>query len=355
MSLVRRLVILIIATLCAGCQPASTRSDQGGSLTMIIRPDFACQLPAGINGHQVMIALPSGRVTAGPSSDRGIGTYAGGRWLHVFPMALAPDRGAYAFVVTTEGVPQAQRTGDLRVHTIASGKEQQIWTGDGDVRPLAWTENGIYLERDGSVWLVDPAAPAKAHRVGPNPVDNVRHSTGVFGWFGQSAAWVVSGSDRAVVGANRPEFADQVDRLNLADGTLTTWFRAPAERWARILGLDADGHPFLGLEEPPATVGDIAYPHEPDELLLLLTSPGQTMTIAGAGAGLRPRAANTDSHGTWITASGSLWLYRNGTVSRVANVPDSLYPALRRPVPSFPPGFAHGRAGTDLILSGPCT
>ncbi len=92
---------------------------------MITRPDFACELPAGIDGHQVMIALPSGRVTAGPSSDRGVGTCAGGRWL-VFPMALAPDRGSYAFVVATDGVPGASRTGDVRVRTIASGKEQQI-------------------------------------------------------------------------------------------------------------------------------------------------------------------------------------------------------------------------------------
>src|SRR5215472_226392 len=163
----------------------------------------------------------------------------------------------------------------------------------------------------------------------------------------------VSGSDGAIVGANRPEFADQVDRLNLADGTWATWFRAPADRWVRILGVDADGHPLLGLEEPPAIVGKIAYPHEPDELLLLLTGPGQTMTIAGAAAGLRPRAANTDSHGSWITASGSLWLYRNGTVSRVANIPDGLYPALRRP--SFPPDVPHGQVGADLVFSGPRT
>src|SRR5262249_24847024 len=142
--------------------------------------------------------------------------------------------------------------------------------------------------------------------------------------------------------------------VNLAEGRCTPFSLPPADRWVRILGVDADGHPLLGLEEPPATVGSTAYPHEPDELLLLLTGPGQTMMIAGAGAGLRPRAANTDSHGTWITASGSLWLYRNGTVSRVANVPDGLYPALRRPLPSFPPGLTHGEAGTDLVLAGPC-
>ena len=79
MRLVRRLMILTVAALCAGCRPASTRGDELCSLTMITRPDFACELPAGINGHQVTIALPGGRVTAGPSSDRGIGTFAGGR------------------------------------------------------------------------------------------------------------------------------------------------------------------------------------------------------------------------------------------------------------------------------------
>jgi len=354
MSLVRRLMILTVAALSAGCQPASTRGDEVGSLTMITRPDFACELPAGINGHQVTIALPGGRVTAGPSSDGGIGTFAGGRWFHVFPMALAPDRGSYAFVVTSDGVPGAPRTGDVRVHTIASGKEQHIWTGDGDIRPLAWTEDGIYLDRNGSVWLVDPAAPAKVHRVGPNPVDNLRYGGSMFVWFGHGAAWGVSGSNPALIGPNRPEFADQVDRLNLADGTVTTWFRAPAQRWVRILGVDVDGRPFLGLEAPPATVGNATYPHEPDELLLLLTGPGQTTTIAGAGAGLRPRSATTDSHGTWITATGSLWLYRNGTVSTVANVPDSLYATRRRPAPSFLPAVPQGQAGADLALSGPC-
>jgi len=85
------------------------------------------------------------------------------------------------------------------------------------------------------------------------------------------------------------------------------------------------------------------------------TIPGQTTTIAGAGAALRPRGATTDSHGTWITAAGSLWLYRKGTVSTVANIPDRLYPALRRPAPSFPPGVPQGQAGADLVLSGPCT
>jgi len=45
MSLVRRLLILILATLCAGCQPVSTSNDQGGTLMMVTPPDFACQLP----------------------------------------------------------------------------------------------------------------------------------------------------------------------------------------------------------------------------------------------------------------------------------------------------------------------
>lgn len=134
----------------------------------------------------------------------------------------------------------------------------------------------------------------------------------MFVWFGHGAAWGVSGSNRAFIGANRPEFADQVDRLNLADGTLTTWFRPPAQRWVRILGLDTDGRPFLGLEEPPAAVGSAAYPHERDELLLLLTGTGQTMTIAAAGAGLRPRSATADSHETCVhgpesTRSSQSW------------------------------------------------
>jgi hypothetical protein len=64
-------------------------------------------------------------------------------------------------------------------------------------------------------------------------------------------------------------------------------------------------------------VGKAAYPHERDELLLLLN--------------------------------------RKGTVSTVANIPDSLYPALRRPAPSFPPGVPQGQAGAYLVLSGPCT
>jgi len=166
--------------------------------------------------------------------------------------------------------------------------------------------------------------------------------------------------------------------MDLNDGSLSTWFTAAEGTSLSIAGIDSQGHPILTVMPTPRMVAppnspggqvtppaDVIYP--PPPRVLLLTGPNQTVEIAdGSNSEFRPSSVIGDRHGIWFNSPGSLWLYRQGGLTKVADIPASLFPQptpppgaasrnVATPPPNFPsppPGFP---TGALLALAGPCT
>jgi hypothetical protein len=134
--------------------------------------------------------------------------------------------------------------------------------------------------------------------------------------------------------------------MDLRNGNVDVWYAAPRNIAVNILGFDDRGHPLLELYggDPAATVG-----------LVLLTSPDQVVQLMSfAGGSARFATASADGqHGVWIGGSGSLWLYRSGSLFKVADIP---FEAIGVGTP-MPIDNAPGRTGNrpPPTVAGPCT
>jgi hypothetical protein len=123
--------------------------------------------------------------------------------------------------------------------------------------------------------------------------------------LGGGAAWDTT----QAVGGSRA----RVERMDLQSGSVSVWYTAPAGISVFILGFDRDGHPILSL-----TSGN----RSSNKGLMLLTGANQTVDMGGdVSSAPRFASAYGDVQGVWIGASGSLWLYRAGSLFKVANVP----------------------------------
>jgi len=162
--------------------------------------------------------------------------------------------------------------------------------------------------------------------------------------------------------------------MELKDGSLSTWFTAPDGTNVGIAGTDQQGHPILIINTTPKLVqqpqssgapvpvpSEVIYP--PPPRVLLLTGANQTVEISsGADATFRPSSAFGDGHGIWFTSPGSLWLYRHGSLAKVADVPASLFPLPTPPpnAPTPPPNLTRPSPppdypiGVSLNVLGPC-
>ena len=373
-----------------------------GSLTMTAQLDFRCTLPVQGYLSQGRVSLPDGGVTVDQTQSPGKGTptfgsvYVGGKWLPVPRTWLSPDGRSYAYITSTSGVPGQPQTATVYVHDIAKGTDRKLWSGSGSAQMIiGWGPGGVYfpLQPTASgqgfigqeVWVVDPANPSAAHRVGPNPPQTAAPGVPTVPLFqfgtrmAGGAAWTVrQGIPKGPIPAGGGIIAmnpAEVVRMDLKDGSLSTWFTAPDGTNVGIAGTDQQGHPILIITTPPNVVKltpassgapvtmppELIYP--PPPRVLLLTSANQTVEISsGSDATFRPSSAFGDGHGIWFTSPGSLWLYRHGSLTKVADVPASLFPLPTPPPnlptppanftkPSPPPGYP---IGVPLNVLGPC-
>jgi hypothetical protein len=347
-----------------------------GSVSIVTRLDFTCTLPVLADQSAATIRLPDGQATVyqapngGGKGTGGTGiSYARGRWLPVPPQWLAPDGRSYAYATNTIGVPGQASTSAVFVHDVASGRDRQVWSGSGSTQMIAWSGDAVYVNRQiqdpvgpGEIWAVDPAAGG-ARRVGPNPPGTDRTAPGfIAARFGGGGAWSVVASQPQGAGAvgSGP---NQVRRMDLRDGTVSTWFTAPAGRVVAIIGMDAQGHPVLALGNQvhpqigPSPTPDPASAYPPPPSLLLLSGPDQVVVLAdGSNSALRPSVAFGDGHGIWFDSPGALWLYRRGELIQVAAVPSRLFPQTTPPagkggVSSPPPNYP---TGPNLMIEGGC-
>ena len=374
-----------------------------GSLNMTTQLDFRCSLPVQAYLSEARISLPDGGVTVDQVQTQGKGSpvygsvYASGKWLPVPRAWLSPDGRSYAYVTSTTGVPGQAQAAAVYVHDVARGTDRKLWSGTGYTQMIGWGPGGVYFALQPvdagkgpsvatEVWVVDPSSPGAAHRVGPNPpppapapneavVPPFQFGTRIAG----GAAWTVRpGAPQGpmpAVGGGIVLTPSQVLRMDLKDGSLSAWFTAPDGTNLSIAGMDQQGHPILlistnpkaALMTPPSSGPAVKVPPEmmypPPPRVLLLTGANQTVEISnGSDSAFRPTSAFGDSHGIWFASPGTLWLYRHGSLARVADIPASLFP-LPTPLPNAPtppPNYTKPAAppgypiGVPLNLLGPC-
>ena len=272
------------------------------------------------------------------------------------------------------------------MHEVSAGRDRQLWSGESSGQVLGWGPGGIYFSRQpvnlagsasAEVWVVDPANPARGHRVGPNPPQSQASdptqptiSLSLQKIVGDAAWGIASGPAKVDVGSSIVALPTRIDRMDLRDGSVTTWYAPPDGMGVSLAGADTQGHPVLflnvggkGQAVPAPSPGSTPTPFaQPPTQVLLLTGPNQTRTIAdGSDAAFRPTVTASDSHGIWFSSPGSLWLYRNGSLNKVADVPSDLFPTptppagvagKSGPATGSPPGYP---TGVTLNLVGACT
>jgi len=224
-----------------------------------------------------------------------------------------------------------------------TGKSRALWQGKGQVSVIGWGPDGLYFvppltatqqQGSGELWVVTPGDPAGAHRVGPDPSSpGSRLAFSSETRLSGGAAW---DAGQAAGGPHR------VQRTDLRDGSVRDWYTAPANTSVFILAFDGQSHPLLALfgENESST-----------RALMILTGPNQTSQIATpSGPAMRFSTAYLDPHGIWLGSPGSLWMYRSGSLIKVADIPLELVGAsapmpianARQSAVSLPPVAVNG-------------
>ena len=360
-----RLAALLVLVAAAGCTtsgpqpgastPTPTSTGQViGTLDMAVRTSFGCALPIDVQtGGDARIALPAGTVTLDLPAQTGPGIYGHayrrGRWLAVPDRWIAPDGKSYAYPTFTSGAPTQPTVTTIHLHDLDGAGDRQLWQGTLGGSVLGWGPGGLYFRVSSlpppnangpgpaELWVVDPARPSAAHRVGPNP----QPQSGLpdFGGsvvVGAGGAWVTA-QDQPSTTVKRG--ANLLLRMDLREGTVSTWYATDPTHAIAIAGTDAGGRPVLSVV-PLLPAGG-----RPTPTVLLLTGANQATTI-GTDSGLLNAMAYGDGHGVWITSLGSIWLYADGQLRKLASVPAGLFPG--------PPPKPGGPFPPILQVVGPC-
>lgn len=299
--------------------------------TAISTVDFSCRLPVfddhGTGSAGGFINFPSGTVSpdpgAGTSSITPLGRELVGdsylhyydraysRWLTVSRKAVSPDGSHYAYADRAIG-PQADPQARATLHVVAVNTGAELTFDDGGWSSpyvvLDYATEGIYLTTTYvgyGLWLMNPATGA---------ITKVANPWDVQGGAGNKVFWVgaVNASDPHPIAGVAP---DQLDRLNLVDGSRTAWFYRPGSS-VHFVSQDVGGHPII-------VAGGVSGPEE----FLLLFGPGVSRSIWTSGDRIPGLSSPiSDSHGVWFGSPDGIFLYSetNG-VQKISNQPG--YPA----------------------------
>ena len=366
--------------------------------------DFNCRLPVLAGASGAFISFPDGAVTIDHSVA--LNPYKGGygytydarvgKWVPVPGSALSPDGRSYAYLAQTTGIPGQMTSMSLHTHEIVSGRDRVLWEGSGSPmgpNQLTWLPSGIYFSAvllpDGAtqgpafpaLYVADPNHAGTPRRVGPNPAPEPPSPSqpyysgpDMFTYVGGGAAWATG--NRAPKDAPSPSKPpapgtygpDRVLRMDLGDGSVSTWYTVSGTDLVSLMGLDQQGRPIVSLFQPKPSIGGGPPPNiyePPPARLLLLIGPNQTVAITSGNAAFHPASSPwADSHGIWFGSWNSLWLYTaNSGLRQVATIPSGLFPSPSPP-PGFPaksvasgakPGLPPYMQGTIVIPAGPCS
>lgn len=357
--------------------------------------DFGCRLPVLAGASGAFISFPNGTVTI----DRRVSLdfYKGGygytydaqvgNWVPVPESALSSDGRSYAYLAQTSGIPGQMTSMSLHTHEIATGKNRVLWEGPGSPmgpNQLTWLPGGIFFSAvllpagamEGpafpALYVADPNHPGTPRRVGPNPAPQppspgqLNYSgPDMFTFVGAGAAWATGNRiPTEAPSPNKPPAPgtfgpDRVLRMDLRDGSVSTWYMVNGTDLVTLMGLDEQGRPILALFQPKPSIETGAPPstyEPPPAHVLLLTGLNQTIEITSGNPDFHMGSMPlSDSHGIWFGSWNSLWLYtQNGGLRQVATIPAGLFPS-----PSPPPGFpsksviaSDGKPGMPAYMQG---
>jgi len=287
-----------------------------GSLEVNPRLQLKCMLPATVYSRRVRISLPGGLVTLDGAQTLDARTpnassYVVGRWLPVPQAWVSPDGKSYASVADVPGSPGYKA---VVLSDPDTGSSRALWQGKGQVSLIGWGPDGVYFvpaatateqQKSGELWVVSPVGAPGAHRVGPSPASPAhRLSFSSDTRLSGGAAWDAGQTDGGPY---------RVQRTDLRDGSVRDWYTAPANTSVFILAFDGQGQPLLALfgEKESST-----------RALMILTGPNQTSQIGiPPGPPVRFATGYLDPHGIWLGSPGSLWMYKSGSLIKVADVP----------------------------------
>ena len=367
------------------------KGSTAGSVT-VTGVDFSCRLPVLAGAAGGFISFPDGAVTI--DHRVGFDLYKGGygytydaqvgKWVPVPGSALSPDGRSYTYMAQTTGVPGEMSTTSLHTREIASGKDRVLWQGSGSAMGPSptWLPGGIYFSAvlypaSGIVgptfpalYVADPNSSSAPRRVGPNPPPQPPSpgqpyfsGPDTFNIIGGGAAWGMG--NRIPKEAPSPDKPpepgafgpDRILRMDLRDGSVSTWYTATGTEFVSVMGLDAQGRPILSLYQPtfktaPAPGAD----GPPAPRMLLLTGINQTAEITSGNPDFHPASQPwADSHGIWFGSWNSLWLYtQKGGLRQVATIPAGLFPTPTPPsgYPMKPAMASGARSGMPSYMQG---
>ena len=294
--------------------------------------DFSCRLPVFVDRGQgpagAFIDFPSGIVTPDPAAAQ-VGSItrfgrelvgyfyvhyydrAYTRWLPVSRNDVSPDGAHYAYTDrAVGGQPNPPARATLHVVAVKTGVDLAFDDGDwsSPYVILDYAAEGIYLTRTYvayGLWLMNPATGA---------VTQVANPWDVQGSAGNKAFWVgaVNASDPHPINGLVP---DQVDRLNLVDGSRVAWFYRPGSS-AHFVSQDVAGHPII-------IASGVNGPAE----ILLVLGPGINRSILTFGDKLPSIASPiSDKHGVWFGSPDGIYLYSEANgLEKISSQPG--YPA----------------------------
>ena len=378
-----------------------------GSVT-VAGVGFSCHLPVLAGTAGAFISFPDGAITIDHALS--LNQYKGGygygytydapvkKWVPVPRSALSPDGRSYSYLAQTTGVPGEAASLSLHTREIASGKDHVLWEGSGSPmgpNQLTWLPGGIYFSavlvpagaqfQKGfsfpAIYVADPNHAGTPRRVGPNPEPQPPYpgqpfysGPDMFMFVGGGAAWGTGNRvPTEAPQANKPPAPgtygpDRVLRMDLQDGSVSTWYTVSGAELVSLMGLDQQGRPVLSLFQPKPSFENGPPPNSyepPPPHLALLTGLNQTVELASGTANFHLGGSPlADSHGIWFGSWNSVWLYtQSGGLRQVATIANGLFPSpspppgfQSKPIPSgAKPGMPAYMQGTLVMPAGSCT
>lgn len=321
----------------ASISPTTSSSSPTASLnaapTSVSTIGFSCRLPVfvdiGPGQPGGFVSFPSRTVKPDPAAAK-VGSIASpgrelvgyfyvhyydrafSRWLPVSRNDVSPDGTHYAYtdraIADTQN-PPARAT--IHVVSVKTGVDQAFDDG-GWSTPyviLDYAAEGIYLTTSlvgPGLWLMNPAT---------GEVAQVTDTWNVQGSAGERVVWAgaVNASDPNPLAGPAP---DELDRLNLIDGSRVAWFYRPGSS-VHFVNQDVAGHPIVIVSGGQGQATE----------LLLLLGPGISRSIVTFGDKLpAPDSPIADKHGVWFGSPDGLYLYSETSgLRKVSNQPG--YPA----------------------------
>lgn len=365
---------------------------------------FTCRLPVLAGAAAGFVSFPDGAVTidktqVSPGNIKGAYGYTYDpqvrKWVPVPRSALSPDGRSYAYLAQTTGVPGQMASLSLHTHDIVSGSDHVLWQGQGSPMgpsQIAWLASGLYFSAVlysadnpqgptfAAIYVADLNHAGTPRRVGPNPPPQPPSpgqpyyaGPDQFPILSEGAAWGVGQRVPAVpVTADKASMPgmygpDRILRMDLRDGSVSTWYTVTGTALVSLVGVDAKGEPIISLFEPPTVKKALPDSYVPPPVtLLLLTGPNQTATITSGNPdfhlGSQPSA---DAHGIWLGSWDSIWLYTPAAgLRQVASIPTGIFPSPTPPPGAYPnkgtvasggrPAMPAYMQGTLMMVAGPC-